>query len=195
MPDVLVYKDPETDVLRVVRPAPDYDGTWKDLAEQVLPEGVTAYKVVPSENLPKDRRNRDHWKASFSQTKANFTVSEDAPSDVRQQRVNVERERRKTMPVTVSLSTGKTFPVDMDKGGRANIADLCLFAVVKKSGGDSSPFKFTDANNVDHALTNDEMIEVGVQSAQQITTIHEKARALKKMETVPDDPADDALWD
>ena len=109
--------------------------------------------------------------------------------------VNEERERRKYLKKTVTLSTGKKFAVDMKDGGRQNVSDLALYAMVKKSNSDTSTIKFTDADNVDQQLTNDEMIEVGSLCAVQIMQIHEAAGRLKMLPTAPDDLSNNAHWD
>lgn len=108
--------------------------------------------------------------------------------------VTVERDRRTNLPVTVSLTTGKTFDVDMAKGGRANIGDMALMAVIKNSSGINTDFTFRDADNVDHTLTNSEVIEMGMQAAAAYDAIYKKSWALKAMNPIPQNYKDDSHW-
>ncbi|MEX3008750.1 hypothetical protein [Hoeflea sp. TYP-13] len=133
----------------------------------------------------------DEEEAEF---RAEWARNDAARNAVTAEHINTERERRKYLPKTVSLSTGKAFPVDMVNGGRENIANLSLFALVKKGAGDTSTFLFADADNNDQTLSNDEMLEVGVQCAQQITAIHQKARVLKALQEKPADYTDLKHW-
>ena len=108
--------------------------------------------------------------------------------------VTTERDRRTNLPVTVALTTGKTFDVDMAKGGRANIGDLALMAVIKNGAGITTDFTFRDANNTDHQLTNDEVIEMGIQAAAAYDAIYKKSWALKAMSPIPTNYKDDTHW-
>lgn len=117
-----------------------------------------------------------------------------APKPATTADVNAERDRRIYLPKAVSLTTGKNFAADMGGDSRSNISDLGIAAVAKKAAGITTPISFRDANNVDHDLTNDEVIEMGLQIAAQVQAIHIKARAIKAMDPIPD-PKNDALWD
>lgn len=108
--------------------------------------------------------------------------------------VNVERERRVNLVVPVYLSTGKVFAVDMAGGGRANIGDLALMAVIKNGAGVTTDFTFRDANDTDHTLTNDEVIEMGMQAAASFDYYYKKSWALKELSPIPQDYEDDSYW-
>lgn len=158
-------------------------GYWQTVGKEPepesLPEGTTNVPLRPSEH---HKLIDGAW------------IYDDSLIEVTIDQINAERERRKDLPKIVSLSTGKAFPVDMKDGGRHNVSDLALCAVVKKSIADETTFKFTDADNVDQTLSNDEMIELGLQCAAQIMQIHEAARLIKAMDELPDDVSNDTYW-
>lgn len=108
--------------------------------------------------------------------------------------VNVERERRVNLVVPVYLSTGKVFAVDMAGGGRANIGDLALMAVIKNGAGVTTDFTFRDANDTNQTLTNDEVIEMGMQAAASYDAYYKKSWALKELSPIPQDYEDDSYW-
>lgn len=116
------------------------------------------------------------------------------PPAITNHQVNTERDRRINLQVTVLLSTGKTFPVNMANGGRANISDMALMAVVKNSSGIATDFTFRDASNTDHQLTNNEVIEMGMQAAANYDAIYKKSWALKALNPIPTDYTDDSYW-
>lgn len=108
--------------------------------------------------------------------------------------VNQERNRRTYLPKDVSLTTGKAFTVDIKFGGRENIANLDSLAKTKKELGNTDLVAFTDADNFDQLLTNDEVIEMAMLVMLAGADIHAKARVLKNMETIPQNYADDTHW-
>ena len=122
------------------------------------------------------------------------TFTAPPPPDVTSAQVSAERDRRNNLAVTVSLTTGKSFPVDMDGGGRANIGDMALMAVIKNSSGITTNFTFRDANNVSQDLTNNEVIEMGMQAAASYDAIYKKSWALKALNPIPQDYTNDTYW-
>lgn len=108
--------------------------------------------------------------------------------------VNTERERRVNLVVPIYLSTGKVFAVDMANGGRANIGDLALMAVIKNGAGITTDFTFRDANDTDQTLTNDEVIEMGMQAAASYDAYYKKSWALKALSPIPQDYENDSYW-
>ncbi len=108
--------------------------------------------------------------------------------------INQERNRRTYLPKEVNLSTGKTFTVDIKFGGRENIANLNSLAKTKKELGNTDLVAFTDADNFDQLLTNDEVIEMAMLVMLAGADIHAKARALKAMVPIPANFKDDAHW-
>lgn len=106
--------------------------------------------------------------------------------------INQERDRRIYEPKTVSLTTGKIFRVDMLGGGRENVGQLGTAAIAKSIIGNTSTFSFRDADNTDQTLTNEEVIEMGLQIMGQIQAIHIIARGLKA--SLPWDYWNDEHW-
>ena len=108
--------------------------------------------------------------------------------------INDERDRRIDLPKSVSLTSGKSFTVDMSNGGRQNIGDLGTAALAKASINDTSTISFRDADNVDWDLTNEDIIEMGLQVTAQVSSIHVKARAIKALNPIPTDYTEDSYW-
>lgn len=127
------------------------------------------------------------------------TIDEDfvAPSfaePITSKDVNRERDRRILLPKTVTLPNAGTITVDIDRGGRENIGNLVTAAIAKTLASNSSTVSFRDSSNVDRDLTNADYIAMGLQIMQAGNAIHVKARALKAMDPIPDDYADDKYW-
>lgn len=153
-----------------------------------------SYMQNVQEEVPVFDSETATWTQSWSLVSASQTEIEERLVNLRAS-INQERDRRVAQPKAVSLSTGKAFSVDMANGGRENIGDLVTLAMVQKSSAGETPLiSFRDASNVDQSLTNDEMIEVGVQVAAQVQQIHLKARALKDMDPIPEDYYLDSYW-
>lgn len=55
----IVYTNQDGSVSIVV-PAPDYAGTMEELAEKVVPQGVT-YRIIATSDLPASRNWRNAW--------------------------------------------------------------------------------------------------------------------------------------
>lgn len=109
--------------------------------------------------------------------------------------ITEERERRILLPKTVSLSSGKTFTVDMDNGGRDNIGALASAGLAKSAIGSNTTVSFRDHNNQDWSLTNDDMIEMGLQVMAQVEVLHTASRAIKAANNeVKENYQDDSLW-
>lgn len=108
--------------------------------------------------------------------------------------VNKERDRRILLPKELVLSSGKSFTVDMTGESRANIDSMVGASLAKKALGLNTTISFRDADNVDHDLTNDEIIEMGLLLVQSVEQLHIKSRAIKDMETIPSDYANNSHW-
>jgi len=132
------------------------------------------------------------WRAEVAAFEADFAAEELAG---RREDVNAERDRRIDLPKTVSLKGGKTFTVDMARGGRENISDLGITAVARQLAGDQTVVSFRDADNIDRDLSPAEIIEMGLVVAAQVQAIHLKARAIKALDPIPADFRDDRRWD
>ena len=126
------------------------------------------------------------------------TFSAPPPAPITKNQVNIERDRRINLPVTVTVSAGeaeqKIFKIDMANGGRQNISDMALMAVVKNGAGLTDPFIFRDADNIDQTLSNNEVIEMGMQAAAAYDAIFKKSWALKALDPIPTNYADDSHW-
>lgn len=108
--------------------------------------------------------------------------------------VNRERDRRIMLPKTVTLPNAGTITVDMVNGGRENIGDLGSAAIAKTLASDNATISFRDSSNVDHDLTNADIIAMGLQIMAQVSAIHVKARTIKATSPIPNDFRDDEYW-
>lgn len=109
--------------------------------------------------------------------------------------VNAEKFRRTQMTIGVSLTSGKNFNVDMNEQGRDNIHGLATAGIDLKANNDTSTtVNFTDADDNDIVLDSTDMVEMGRQVRARISFIHDKARALKKMNPIPVDFDADKHW-
>lgn len=108
--------------------------------------------------------------------------------------VNAERDRRILLPKTVNITSGKILTVDMANGGRENIDSLAAAALAKQSLNITSTISFRDSSNNDWNLTNEDILEMGLQIVQQVEQIHIKARQIKAMQPIPSNLTDDIYW-
>lgn len=108
--------------------------------------------------------------------------------------ITEERERRILLPKSVELSSGKNFTVDMDNGGRDNIDSLAAAALAKMVIGSNTTISFRDHSNQDWNLTNEDLIEMGLQVMGQVEHLHMRSREIKSMSPRPWNYKDDVLW-
>jgi hypothetical protein len=112
--------------------------------------------------------------------------------------VNVERDRRIFPgPITVtSTALAQPIPVDMrNPTDRENLANLMQGAIVAKGQGITDPIvNFGDADNNVTPLTADQVIVLGMAGLAYGSAVWEAARALKAMNPIPADYADDNHW-
>lgn len=121
------------------------------------------------------------------------------PNSATRLMVNMERERRILLPKHITLSSGKSFVADMAGGpsgtsGRDNIRHLVLTALARKAAGSQATFSFRDADNMDHDLTADEIIEIGAAIDDQVQLLHIAARRMKATYPIPSDYMRDNRW-
>lgn len=172
-------------------------------SDEVL-ENFGVYKVNPSAqpNHDPDTQNVTEGTpelvdAVWSQT---WIVSDATAEEITERteslkrQINNERNRRINLPKSVSLISGKSFTVDMSNGGRQNIGDLGTAALAKASINDTSTISFRDADNTDWDLTNEDIIEMGLQVTSQVSALHVKAREIKAMDPLPRDYTDNLYW-
>lgn len=112
------------------------------------------------------------------------------PSDV-----DLERDRRISMGVTVTLSTGKTIPVQTrDETDARNLLTLKVVALDALRTGSTTAITFRDTANVNWSLTPAELDEMTSLVAANGQSIYAKSWALKAMSPIPSDYAADSHW-
>lgn len=154
-------------------------------------------KIVPFEEVTIDNSTTSRTKSSVVETvEANRVLRTKTIVDdpVTTDEINIERDRRINDLKQVSLTSGKTFPVDMSNGGRENVDSLGAVALAKLQLGLDTTVSFRDANNQDWDLTNQDLLEMGIQIASQVEDIHIYTRLLKAMNPIPLDYTDDSYW-
>jgi hypothetical protein len=124
--------------------------------------------------------------------RARFRPPSATPAD----QIDAERDRRIALGVTVTMNSGATIPVQTrDSRDFRNINGLSTTALVLKVQGDkSTTITFRDANNVDHTLTLDQVIEMGLKVSKKMQALYAKSWSLKGMTSLPADYTSDAYW-
>jgi hypothetical protein len=110
--------------------------------------------------------------------------------------VNAERDRRIALGMLVQ-PTGVAAPFVMqtrDPEDFRNINGLSTAAIVLKGLDPARVISVRDAADVQHDLTLDQVIELGLQVQAGVSAIYEKSWTLKAMEPIPLDYADNAYW-
>ncbi|MBN9243927.1 MAG: DUF4376 domain-containing protein [Mesorhizobium sp.] len=109
--------------------------------------------------------------------------------------VNVERERRIAAGATVTVTGAGAIPVQGRDADVRNLQGLGLMALARVSAGDvAAVTTFRDAENIDHALTPPQVLELVQQAAAAVEAIIQASWTIKAMDPLPDDVTDDALW-
>lgn len=109
--------------------------------------------------------------------------------------VDVERERRTGLPLTVVLtSPDRTFAINMDDTALRNMNGLATGALLQKMVGDTTPTPFITNANDQVSLSPDDMISLGLQVQARITAITFAGRALKDTDPIPADYTADSHW-
>jgi hypothetical protein len=106
--------------------------------------------------------------------------------------VDIERERRIALPLSVSLSVGN-FTIDMDGDSQRNLGGLATAGILKTISNDATTLVFRDHDNVNHNLGAADLIAMGVQVQGRVSAIYAKSWALKTG-TIPADFAADGHW-
>ncbi|KGE01011.1 hypothetical protein JL39_07675 [Rhizobium sp. YS-1r] len=76
-----------------------------------------------------------------------------------------------------------------------NLTNLALGAQVRIAGGDSTTLKtFRDGDNIDHDLTPPEIMSLWQQSSEYVSALYAASWALKALDPIPADFADDSYW-
>lgn len=109
--------------------------------------------------------------------------------------VDVERERRTNLPLTIVLtSPDRTFDINMDGTALRNMNGLATGALLQKMVGDTTPTPFITNANDQVSLSPDDMISLGLQVQARITAMTFAGRTLKDTDPIPSDYAADSHW-
>lgn len=109
--------------------------------------------------------------------------------------VNRERDRRIAAGTTVTVTGYGDIPLQGGERDQTNLLGLVAAAQVRLAGGDSTTLtRFRDAQNVDHMLTPTQIIEMWSKGAAWISANYEASWAIKALDPIPADYADDERW-
>lgn len=108
--------------------------------------------------------------------------------------VDIERDRRLALPVTVTLAGARTFALDVDDVSLVNIQGRVSGAILKKISSDSSTAPFRDHNNNTQNLNADDWISIGQQIDAGRTAIYAASWTIKALSPIPDDYTSDSHW-
>lgn len=119
-------------------------------------------------------------------------VFEDAPPPAGDQ-IDAERERRIALPLEVTLSVG-TITINMDPLSQRNLQGLASVGQYLTATGSTQTTAFRAYDNASHGLTPTDLVAMGLQVAQRIQAVYAASWAIKAMDPIPADYADDAWW-
>lgn len=104
--------------------------------------------------------------------------------------VNAERARR----IVAGTIVDGVHVTGSDDDAR-NLSSLALAAQLRLAAGDRDTITtFRDGDNVDHELTPAHILSLWQQSASYVSTLYAASWALKAMNPIPVDFADDKYW-
>lgn len=104
--------------------------------------------------------------------------------------VNAERQRR----IIAGAVFGGIHVTGRDED-IVNLTNLALAAQVRITGGDTTTLTtYRDGDNVDHDLTPPAMLALWQQASVRVSAIYAASWALKAMNPIPADFADDSHW-
>lgn len=110
-------------------------------------------------------------------------------------RVNIERDRRIMAGTTADVEGIGPVPLQGRPQDQLNMLALKDTARdLQVAGVTSAVIPFRDGANVEHMLTAEQMVQITDQGKQHITAIYQAAWALKAMDPIPADYADDQWW-
>lgn len=108
----------------------------------------------------------------------------------RRAEVNAERARR----IVAGKVIDGVYVTGSDEDAR-NLTNLALGAQVMLAGGDATTLTtYRDGNNVDHELTPPQLLSLWQQSAAYVSALYAASWAIKAMDPLPADVADNGLW-
>lgn len=108
--------------------------------------------------------------------------------------VDVERDRRRYLQISVTTNPTGTFPIDMDAISQLNIQGVATAGLYLANAAPSQVTVFRDANNTNHNLLPSELIAMGLGVQAYIGNLYAKSWALKAMSPIPANFAADSYW-
>jgi len=104
--------------------------------------------------------------------------------------INAERTRR----IIAGKLINGIHVTGRDEDAR-NLTNLALGAQVRIAGGDLTTLTtFRDGDNIDHDLTPLEIMSLWQQSSEYVSALYAASWALKALDPIPADFADDQYW-
>ncbi|MEQ1407789.1 DUF4376 domain-containing protein [Neorhizobium sp. Rsf11] len=104
--------------------------------------------------------------------------------------INAERTRR----IIAGKIINGIHVTGRDEDAR-NLTNLALGAQVRIAGGDTTTLTtFRDGDNIDHDLTPQEIMSLWQQSSEYVSALYAASWALKALDPIPADFADDGYW-
>lgn len=104
--------------------------------------------------------------------------------------INAERQRR----IEAGAIINDVYVTGRDEDAR-NLTNLALAAQMRIGMGDTETLTtYRDGDNVDHDLTPPQMLALWQQSAEYVSALYAASWAIKAMDPLPENVADDALW-
>ncbi|THK38679.1 DUF4376 domain-containing protein [Ensifer sp. MPMI2T] len=137
-------------------------------------------------NIPDDLRNRHRREIA----ELGLTIAPYVPPVPTGDQVNAERQRR-----IIAGAVIKGVHVTGRDEDIVNLTNLALAAQVRIAGGDTTTLTtYRDGGNVDHDLTPPQMLDLWMQASARVSAIYQTSWALKAMNPIPADFANDSYW-
>lgn len=157
-----------------------------------LPSGgvlrVEDNAVIPENPLNRDWRRFVAWRDAGNEPDTAETIP------VTGQDVDRERDRRIALGAVVDIG-GLAVPVQTrDERDFRNINGLAARALAAKVAQIDAVIQFRSADNTVYDMTPDHILALGEGVAAHVQAIYAAAWALKAMDRIPQDYADDARW-
>lgn len=109
--------------------------------------------------------------------------------------VNAERMRRILAGTTISLDFYGDIPLQGRDEDRSNLSDLAFAASLRIGAGDTTTTSlFRDRDNVDHALTPPQFIELWTKASAYVSAIYAASWVIKAIDPIPADFVEDENW-
>ncbi len=109
--------------------------------------------------------------------------------------VNVERARREQAGCTVIDPVAGQIPLDGNERSMRNLQGLAFAASLRLGQGDTTTVTvFRDAQNNNHSLVPAQVVSLWSQGAAYISALYAASWAIKSLDPIPADYADDSRW-